>query len=81
MKMGHGAMPGMKPEDAAKISEMMAKRPPLVMTQTVEKIESKKLADADFAVPADFTKKELPVGPGMGSMKMAPGAGAPPAAH
>jgi hypothetical protein len=77
MKMGHGAIPGMKPEDAAKVSEMMAKRPPLLMNQTVEKIESKKLSDADFAVPADFTKRELPAAPAMGSMKMAPAAGAP----
>jgi len=76
----------MAPEQAAKINDMMAKRPPVVMSETVEKVESKKLADADFAVPAGFTKKELPAAPGMGSMKMAPGAGAPgagapPAAH
>ena len=86
MKMGHVSMPGMAPEQAAKINDMMAKRPPVVMSETVEKVESKKLADADFAVPAGFTKKELPAAPGMGSMKMAPGAGAPgagapPAAH
>ncbi len=94
MKMDHTAIPGMKPEDAAKLSAMMAKRPPRVMSQTVEKIESKKLADADFAVPAGFTKKERPaMGPGPGAMKMgpgamkmgpgagAPGAAASPAAH
>jgi hypothetical protein len=93
MKMGHVAMPGMAAEQAAKINEMMAKRPPVVMSQMVEKIESKKLANADFEVPAGFTKKELPAGPGAGTMKMAPGAmkmapgagapgaGASPAAH
>ncbi len=88
MKMGHVSLPGMAPEQAAKINEMMAKRPPITTTTEVEKIESKKLADADFAVPAGFTKKELPAGPSMGTMKMAPGkmkmapeAGAPPAAH
>ncbi len=73
MKMAHGAIPGMKPEDAAKLTEMMAKRPPRVMSQTVEKIESKKLADADFAVPEGFTKKERPT-PGPGAMKIGPGA-------
>ena len=39
---------------------MMAKRPPVSTSTVVEKIESKKLADADFAVPAGFTKRDLP---------------------
>lgn len=77
MKMGHVSLPGMAPDQAAKINEMMAKRPPVVTSTLVEKIESKKLTDADFAVPADFTKRELPAqGPGPGAMKMGPGAGA-----
>jgi hypothetical protein len=73
MKMDHVSIPGMKPEDAAKLGAMMAKRPPRVMSQTVEKIESKQLADSDFAVPAGFTKQERPQ-PGLGTIKMAPGA-------
>jgi hypothetical protein len=92
MNMAHVSIPGMKPEDAAKLAAMIAKRPPRVASQTVEKIESKQLADAAFAVPAGFTKAERP-GPGAGAIKMAPGAmktgpgagapgaGAPPAAH
>jgi hypothetical protein len=91
-KMGNVSIPGMTPEQAAKINEMMAKRPPVVTSTMVEKIESKKLADKDFAIPEGFTKRELPAGPGPGAMKMppghpgapgasAPGAGAPPAAH
>ncbi len=82
MKMGKMNIPGMAPEQAAKINEMMAKRPPVVTNTQVEKIESKRLADSDFAIPADFTKRELP-GPGsmkMSPMKMAPPAGAPAAA-
>jgi Domain of unknown function (DUF4412) len=86
MKMGKVNIPGMAPEQAAKINEMMAKRPPVVTTFRVEKIETKKLADADFTVPAGFTKRDLP-GPGSmmmkpGAMKMPPPAGAPsPATH
>jgi Domain of unknown function (DUF4412) len=90
MKMGKVNIPGMAPEQAAKINEMMAKRPPVTTSTMVEKIETKKLADSDFAVPSGFTKRELP-GPGSmmmkpGAMKMAPPAGAPnagasPAAH
>jgi hypothetical protein len=76
-------IPGMPPEQAEKINEMMAKRPPVVTSTLVEKIETKKLADADFTVPADFTKRDLPK-PGMmkmGQMKAAPApaAGASPA--
>jgi len=73
MKMGKINIPGMAPEQAAKINEMMAKRPPVVTNQIVENIEAKKLAEADFAVPPDFTKKELPTGPRMGG----PGTGGP----
>ncbi len=84
MKMGNVNIPGMAPEQAAKINEMMAKRPPVTTSTRVEKIERKQLADADFAIPADFTKRELPA-PGMmkpGAVKIAPPAGAPsPAAH
>ncbi len=84
MKMGNISIPGMAPEQAAKINEMMAKRPPVVTSTMVEKIESKTLADSDFAIPAGLTKRELPTAPaGAGGMKMppghpgAPGAGAP----
>jgi hypothetical protein len=88
MKMGKVNIPGMAPEQAAKINEMMAKRPPVMTSTVVEKIEAKKLADADFAVPSDFTKKDLPgtagssMGMKTGTMKLAPPAGAPsPASH
>jgi hypothetical protein len=90
MKMGKVNIPGMAPDQAAKINEMMAKRPPVMTSTVVEKIESKKLADADFTVPSDYTKRDLPGPGGMmmkpGTMKMAPAAGAPaagaaPAAH
>jgi hypothetical protein len=90
MKMGKVNIPGMAPEQAAKINEMMAKRPPVLTSTQVEKIETKKLAESDFAIPSDFTKRELPQ-PGQmkmapGAMKMPPPAGAPgaaasPAAH
>ena len=60
MKMGKVNIPGMAPEQAAKINEMMAKRPPVTTSTRVEKIERKKLADSDFAIPSGFTKRELP---------------------
>jgi len=81
MKMGKVNIPGMSADQAAKINDMMAKRPPVVTSTMVEKIQSKKLVDSDFVVPSDFAKRELP-GPGSmapGAMKMAPPAGAPAA--
>ncbi len=85
MKMGNVNIPGMQADQAAKINEMMAKRPPVITSMVVEKIEAKKLAEADFAVPSDYTKKELPGSGSMmkpGAMKMPPPMGAPsPAAH
>ena len=82
MKMGNVNIPGMAPEQAAKINEMMSKRPPVMTSTVVEKIEAKKLAEADFAVPSDFTKKDLPQAGGSmmkGPIKVAPPAGAPAA--
>jgi hypothetical protein len=82
MKMGSVNIPGMAPAQAAKINEMMAKRPPVVTNTMVEKIETKKLAASDFAIPDGYTKRELP-GPGTmrirppGAARMAPGGGAP----
>ncbi|MDB5107257.1 MAG: hypothetical protein JWM69_198 [Candidatus Binatus sp.] len=91
MKMGNVSIPGMSPEQAAKINQMMAGRPPVVTKTVVTKIEAKKLDTDTFAIPSGFTKKELPQGPaggGMGGMHMAapkaggpPAAGASPAAH
>jgi hypothetical protein len=80
MKMGNVSIPGMSPEQAAKINEMMKNRPPVQTSTVVEKIESEKLASDAFTVPAGFTKKELPTSPAM-PMRMPPAAGASPAAH
>ena len=77
-----GEHPGNEAGAAGKIKETMAKRPPIMTTQVVEKIESKKLADSDFAIPSDYTKKEMPTAPSPGVMRMAPhAAAASPAAH
>jgi hypothetical protein len=86
MKMGMGMVniPGMAPDQAQKIKEMMAKRPPIMTSQTVEKIESKKLAESDFEIPSDYTKKEMPTAPAPGgAMRMAPApaAAASPVSH
>jgi hypothetical protein len=55
----------MSPEQAAKLKTMLANRPPVVSKTTVQQIASKDLPADTFAVPAGFTKQEMPNG-GMG---------------
>src|SRR5262249_16776866 len=55
-KMGRISLPGLPPERAAKINEMMAKRPPVTTKTVVTKIESQHLSDDSFVVPAGYTK-------------------------
>ena len=80
MKMGNVSIPGMAPEQAAKINQMMAGRPPVVTKTVVTKIAAQKLAEDTFTVPPDFKKKELPAGPSMGGMHMGPMGGKAPQA-
>ncbi len=84
MKMGGVNIPGMSAEQTAKINQMMANRPPVVTSTVVEKVQTKNVAENEFAVPAGFAKRDLPAAPGMGGMRMggakAPAAGASPAA-
>jgi hypothetical protein len=83
MKMSFSIPSGMDPTQAAKIKEMIDKRPPVVTSTLVEKVESKRLSSADFELPSGLTKAQLPqpgamMAPGA---KTAPGAAASPAAH
>jgi hypothetical protein len=65
-------IPGMPPDQAQKLAQMIANRPPIVTKTTVTKITTRALADSEFAPPAGYTKQAMPTMPG-------PGAGAPPA--
>jgi hypothetical protein len=77
MKMSFSIPSGMNPDQAAKIKDMIDKRPPIVTSTVVEKVEMRKLSSTDFELPAGYTKAQLPQ---PGAM-MAPSAGASPAAH
>jgi len=66
-------IPGMPPEQAAKLAQMMANRPPIVTKTVVTKITPKSLSDDEFGPPAGYTKQEMP------TRMPGPGAGAPPA--
>jgi hypothetical protein len=71
-KMTGFSMPGIPPEQAKMMSQMMANRPPVVSDTTVTKIAAQKLGADTFAVPAGYTKREMPAmpGPGMGHAPM-----------
>jgi hypothetical protein len=66
-------MPGMPPEQAKRIAEMMAKRPPVVSDTTVTKISSEDLPADTFTVPADYTKRDMRMGMRPGMPMMRPG--------
>jgi hypothetical protein len=80
-KVTHISMPGMSPEQTAKISKMLANRPPTVTHMTVMKITTQKLAADTFEPPAGYQKQEMRMpNPGTGGPGMnGPGPGAPPA--
>jgi hypothetical protein len=61
-------IPGMPPEQAAKLAQMMANRPPVVTKTVVTKITTRSLAANEFGVPAGYTKQEIPT-----QMPRAPG--------
>jgi Domain of unknown function (DUF4412) len=65
-------IPGMSPDQAEKLTKMMANRPPIVTKTTVTKITTKSLPDSDFAPPAGYTKQAPP-------QMRPPSAGKPPA--
>jgi hypothetical protein len=58
-KITHVSMPGMSPDQAAKINEMLAKRPPTVTHMTVTKIAVQDLPSGTFSIPAGYTERQL----------------------
>lgn len=65
-KITNFSMPGMSPDQAAKLKQMLANRPPVVSKTTVTEITSTDISADTFKVPAGFTKQELPSGGPMG---------------
>ena len=65
-KIMNFSMPGMSPDQAAKMKQMLANRPAVVSKTTVTKIASKDLPADTFAIPAGFAKQQMPTGGPMG---------------
>jgi Domain of unknown function (DUF4412) len=70
-KITNFSMPNMTPEQTAKMKQMLASRPAVVSKTTVTQIASKDLPADTFAIPAGYTKQEMPSGP-MGGAAPAP---------
>jgi hypothetical protein len=76
-RMTNFSMPGMSPDQAAKLKQMFASRPPVVSKTTVTQIASKTLSADTFAVPAGYTRQQMPMNGPMGGMGGQHGAPAP----
>jgi len=72
-KITHFSMPGMSPEQAAKVAEMLKNRPPTLTRMMATKVAEKDLSANTFAPPSDYTKQEP------GALMGKPGAGNPSA--
>ncbi|MGH7814963.1 MAG: hypothetical protein ACREQI_13300 [Candidatus Binataceae bacterium] len=84
VKYGPLKNPRMKPDRLAKLNAMLAKRPPMIRTTTVTKIEAKNLPLSTFEIPAGYTKQARPMSRfrrGMPPMMPHPKPQAAPAAH
>jgi Domain of unknown function (DUF4412) len=73
-KITHFSMPGMTPEQAAKVAEMLKNRPPTLTRMTATKVAEKDLSADTFAPPSGYTKQEP------GAMMGKPGPSNAPAA-
>jgi hypothetical protein len=79
MKMNKISIPGLPPDQAKKIEEAMAKRPPVTTKTVVTKISAQKLTADNFEVPSDYKERQMPMRGPMTSMRPpgAPGGAAP----
>jgi hypothetical protein len=59
-KMTSFDMPGISPDQAAKIKQMLAKRPPVTNKTVVTKVTVQDIAASDFTVPQGYQKQEMP---------------------
>jgi uncharacterized protein DUF4412 len=82
-KITNFSMPGMSPDQSAKLKQMFANKPPVVSKTVVTQIASKDLPADTFAVPADFSKQEMPAGgpTGAGTSAAPPPASSPKASE
>lgn len=82
MKMNKINIPGLSPDQQAKLQQMMANRKPITTQTVVTKIVEQKVAADQFTVPAGYTKRALPAPGSHGMMGGSPHAspGAAPAA-
>ena len=57
-KITHFSMPGMSPEQAAKVAEMLKNRPPTIARMMATSVAQRDLPADTFVPPADYTKQE-----------------------
>lgn len=70
-KVTHLPMANMSPDQAAKINEMLAKRPPIITHTTVTKVSSETLSADLFQPPNGYQQQQMNMMGGMRSGRMA----------
>ena len=75
-KMTSFNMPGMSADQAAKIKDMLAKRPPVTNKTIVTKVTVQEIAASDFTIPAGYQQQQMPQMSGGASGAPASGGGA-----
>ena len=75
-KLTNLSIPGMSPEQAARLKAMMAAT---TTESTTTSIKSEDLPAETFAIPADYTERKIGMGGGMGGMGRPGSMGAAPA--
>lgn len=63
-KLTNFNIPGMPPEQAERLKQMMAKRPPTTSKSTTTSIKSAQLPASTFEVPAGYTERKIDLGGG-----------------
>jgi Domain of unknown function (DUF4412) len=72
------SVPGMAPDQAARLKQMMAKQGPQTTKTVVTKIATRDLPADTFAVPAGYERRGLASGPGASAGGAGAGTGTPP---
>ena len=62
-KMVSLSMPGMSPDQEARLKAMLANRPPQVTNTLVTKVATQALPSETFAIPAGYARRGAPVAP------------------
>lgn len=65
-KLTNFSIPGMSPDQAEKLKQMIASRPPTISKTTTTSIKTAEIPIDTFSIPAGYTERKVGLGGGMG---------------